>query len=173
MLWCQRAQLYGSLTNTISIIELYAFTALFSIFLETNKHQNLTRLSGLFPGKSTHKHQNISNLRSYNRWIVSPLQVHQSILGACEFIRQFSLATSYAYINSLMTSPSQLRSQSLIIYMRNSHLIYYSRLLYSFMQCKCRCKLPEILSNLFIVNNKIWLLCAELSVIEVYCVIIW
>ena len=37
-------QWHASLTSTMSMIELCGITALFGIFLETNKHQNLTRL---------------------------------------------------------------------------------------------------------------------------------
>ena len=47
LLWCHKAWSYSlcwSATSTMSMIELCCITALFGIFLETNKHQNLSRL---------------------------------------------------------------------------------------------------------------------------------
>ena len=57
MLWCHKASSYSLCwsVGTMSILELCVITALFGVFLETNKHQNLMRLSKLV----TNKHQNV------------------------------------------------------------------------------------------------------------------
>ena len=58
MTWCDNAQLYLFFlrTRTMNTMERFHITALFVIFSETNKHQNIERLTR----PVTNKHQNLT-----------------------------------------------------------------------------------------------------------------